>query len=1126
MSNANDFVIEKGVLRSYTGNDEDIVIPNSVKGISGHAFYNSKRIKTVTIPGNVKSIEYGAFYGCSNLASVTLCSGIKKIDQSAFFGCPIKTVTIPDSVMEIGSCVWGNCPSLDYIKVEESNPFFTNDEKGILYSKDKSKLIAYPANNKDSEHCIANGVTAIEAGAFAGCKHLKSVVLPDSITVINKDAFGNCESLESIHIPDSVKRINDWAFLDCKNIDNVVIPDSVISIGERAFQSCEKLTSIKLPQGITELKENIFLYCESLETIEIPDSVSVIGTRAFSNCVKLASITIPEGVTEIGSNAFNCCENLRTVTLSDSMKTIGPNVFEKCKSLVSITIPAGVRKIEASAFCYCENLETVNICAGLEEIGWGVFNSCPNLRYSIWENGKYLGNDDNPYYAFISCVDNKVEKLSIHADTRVMAELDGWRLYISTLIIEGKDLVLTGGVLKDCKTIRNIEVKDEGLYFNDLPLTVLDKCPPPPPSAFAYIYLANSGKTWDKYFAGYEGDCNEVLLQFADALSRCDKISKKIIVKVCEYIGTNSRSLSKSTVAKVYNDMKTQFPDVAKALKADKICSSIISAAEASGNATEEKTNRHPIEALVDEYLDNNELASKEIGVVKVGIPYKNSNYLPAIDAVKVLLNEYVNLWNKYAVGQSGGFSTVFQLHIPEKEAIVPPIADKIAAELDTKALSDFLENLIISESSSYRPYTMAYARFATAETIEKCISLISSRKKGNAKSKYWAENMGEALLYSDHSAAAEYIEKNGGLKRYAVMRGMTEQEYRDEKSLPDFGFDANGVKTYEADGKKYEVRIDKNLTPELSQDGKIVKSIPKKTPEGEAAATDFAAMKKDFADFVKKRAEYVKSIYITGETIAADSWLKTYGSKQILLPFTERVIWQNGNNTFFEVTDGKIRDIKGNDFTPTEPVRIAHVLDMSQEEIKQWQTRIVDLQKTLLIEQVWEPVVSISKGSAQSSRYKDAILTKQERNEFKRVLKAKAINVRSMEQYAEFNHRSYSYNFSNENTMLIGNSMRLDYKVDETTGDTTLGQMRSSELNREINTVFFELDRLCARHHVTTDNAEALTKDILSRFTLAQITEFIDLAVANNSTNCTSLLLDYRNKTFGEVDPFSMFVL
>ena len=456
-------------------------------------------------------------------------------------------------------------------------------------------------------------------------------------------------------------------------------------------------------------------------------------------------------------------------------------------------------------------------------------------------------------------------------------------------------------------------------------------------------------------------------------------------------------------------------------------------------------------------------------------------------------------------------------------------LADNVADVLDSKTFTKMLEKIAKDADCKLPQCFIPLCRFGTPEQIKYTIS----------RMKKWADwdthgSAGRsaiivlrgALMLSDHPLAVQLAEKGGYFSHFANIRGLTEQEYRDEKSLPELGFDSDGVKRYVVDGKTFEVRISAALTLEITQDGKIVKSISKKTPDGEAAAADFAVIKKEFADFIKKRTEYIKSIYINGETIAAEAWLKTYGSKQILLPFAERVIWQNGSNTFFEVTGGKIRDINGNDFTPTEPVRIAHVLDMTKDEIEQWQARIIALQKALLIEQVWEPMVELKKGADICTIYDGAVLTKQERNEFKRLLKAKAITVKSMEQHAEFNHRNYSYNFSNSNTMLIASDIQLDYVVDENTGDITLGKMNGVKLNRTLNTVVFELDRLCTRHHIVTDNTEAISENILSRFTLAQIMEFVDLAVTSNSTNCTALLMDYRNKTFNEVDPFSMFVL
>ena len=854
-----------------------------------------------------------------------------------------------------------------------------------------------------------------------------------------------------------------------------------------------------------EIKNGQLLRYKGSETdVVIPDGVTSIGYGAFQWRTQLTSVIIPESVTNICDVAFKDCSGLTSVTISNGVTSIGDEAFLRCKSLTNIAIPDSVTKI-----------------------GYNSFADCDNLNFNIWKNGKYLGNEENPYHALVSYTTDDNKTLFVHANTKVMIDLgDGmFGNAVTNLIVEGKDVALKAATIKNCKTLKTIEVMDDSIYFTELPQSVLAKMPPPTPTAFAYIYLQSSGKGWDGYFACYRADCNVVVSEFTNALSLVPKINKKITQKICDYIINNERSIIPSTVADFYADIKTVYPDVAKALEKDSVCAAVI--AKSSDNNADETAlkERHPIETLVDEYLLKNELAVKETSVVKKGLPFKNVDDVSSPDVVKVFLNEYVNLWDKCKYGVEGGYSTVYQLKIP-RAIRYPEIADKIATELDGEVLSDLLESLVVSEHSSYRPYLIAYARFATAKSIKHCISLIKSRKKGNAKCKYWAENMAEALYCCDLPDAVEYIESNGDFSRYTAMRGMSIQEYRDEKSLPDFGFDAEGVKRYAVDGKIYEVRIGSTFALELFRDGESVKSIPKKTPAGETAAADFAAMKKDFSDFFKKRTEYIKSIYIMGETIAAESWFKTYCSNALLLPFAEKIIWQNGQNVFFEVTDGKIRDINGNEFIPNEPVRIAHVLDMTKEEIEQWQARIVALKKTLLIDQVWEPVASIEKGDDVTDRYNGSVLTKQERNEFKRVLKAKAIKVKSQEQDAEFNHRSYKYEFSNENTMIIGETIELDYVVDESTGDTTLGRMNEQILSREINTVLFELDRLCAKHHVLMDNHTAFSEDILNRFTLAQITEFIDFAVESKSASCTALLLDYRNKTFGEPDCFSLFVL
>lgn len=87
MSNANDFVIENGVLKKYTGKDENVAIPEGVTVIGGSAFKSCKKLTSVTIPDSVTEIGDSVFSECTNLTSITI-PATTSVDRCAFSGCP------------------------------------------------------------------------------------------------------------------------------------------------------------------------------------------------------------------------------------------------------------------------------------------------------------------------------------------------------------------------------------------------------------------------------------------------------------------------------------------------------------------------------------------------------------------------------------------------------------------------------------------------------------------------------------------------------------------------------------------------------------------------------------------------------------------------------------------------------------------------------------------------------------------------------------------------------------------------------------------------------------------------------------------------------------------------------
>ena len=100
---------------------------------------------------------------------------VTAIEDKAFYGNKeIKAVEIPSTVSHIGHMAFGECSALVYISVDITNKSFT-DISGVLYSKDGTQLLAYPAASGTAELSISVSVTQIADMAFYGCDTLEII---------------------------------------------------------------------------------------------------------------------------------------------------------------------------------------------------------------------------------------------------------------------------------------------------------------------------------------------------------------------------------------------------------------------------------------------------------------------------------------------------------------------------------------------------------------------------------------------------------------------------------------------------------------------------------------------------------------------------------------------------------------------------------------------------------------------------------------------------------------------------------------------------------------------------------------------------------------------------------------
>ena len=409
-------VLDDGTVEitDYNGSAKTVDIPEKINGksvtsIGDCAFRYCTSLKSIMIPNSVMEIGSSAFSGCSSLTSITILNSVTEIGVYAFKGCTsLTSITIPNSVTNIGDSTFWGCSSLTAIYVAVDNKNYTS-VNGVLFNKDKTALICYPAGKTDKSYNITNSVTSIGDYAFNGCSSLTSVTIPNSVTEIGGSAFVGCASLKSITMPNGVTSIGDMAFYKCSSLTSITIPDSVTSIGSSAFSDCSKLRSITIPNSVTSIGAWAFNGCTGLTAInvamenqnyvspdgvlynkdkttiicypagkkgnnyKIPDGVTEIGSIAFSRCSSLTSVTIPNSVTSIGSGAFNGCTSLTRVTIPKSVTKIGWNAFSDCTSLTSITIPNSVISIDWYAFRGCTSLKSITIPNSVTSIGKNAF---------------------------------------------------------------------------------------------------------------------------------------------------------------------------------------------------------------------------------------------------------------------------------------------------------------------------------------------------------------------------------------------------------------------------------------------------------------------------------------------------------------------------------------------------------------------------------------------------------------------------------------------------------------------------------------------------------------------------------------------------------------------------------
>ncbi len=294
---------------------ESISIPDSVIFIDWGVFIGCDKLNAVRLGKNIKSIGNMAFYGCSQLSSINLPSSLSSIGYSAFYDCRrLTSITIPSNITSIEQETFYNCTNLILITIPDTvtsvvksafyNTGIYNDKSnwkdGILYID--NHLIQ--AQSTITSCIVKEGTISISAGAFQGSNYLTELIIPDSVKTIGYSAFADCKSLESIDLPERLLRVESGTFYGCNSLTSVIIPDSVNTIMSSAFYGCTNLELLQLGKNVTSIGYNAFGNCKKLTSVIIPNRVTAIGEKAFDGCSNLMEATMQSLNTWMADDAF------------------------------------------------------------------------------------------------------------------------------------------------------------------------------------------------------------------------------------------------------------------------------------------------------------------------------------------------------------------------------------------------------------------------------------------------------------------------------------------------------------------------------------------------------------------------------------------------------------------------------------------------------------------------------------------------------------------------------------------------------------------------------------------------------------------------------------------------------
>ena len=260
-----------------------------------------------TMPETVKHIGPYGIYEPQLLQAVTVSPILETIDEFGMAGIALTGVLkLPATITSIHFKAFQYDDGVTAFELPESCAAYATVD-GVLYDKDVTHLLVYPAGRPDVSYETPDTVRTVGSYAFHSCKYLENIRLT-GVEKLEERAFSTAKALKHIDLANSVQLIDTYACANLSTLTYLTGTGALRAIGANAFSST------------------------GLEFVTLP-AIELLGQYAFSFCKDMKRCVIGSTVQSIYASVFNYCKGMHEAYfLGDRPDSVGANIFAKTAS--------------------------------------------------------------------------------------------------------------------------------------------------------------------------------------------------------------------------------------------------------------------------------------------------------------------------------------------------------------------------------------------------------------------------------------------------------------------------------------------------------------------------------------------------------------------------------------------------------------------------------------------------------------------------------------------------------------------------------------------------------------------------------------------------------------------------